>query len=168
MTATATTATLPAATFPEVAFEKHAMTALPPMRLFNVFGGSVLLLAAVGLWAMPGALWDSGLMLFKLMITIALMASGFALMAPVRRRMPEVQLDPRAKRLEVVMRNEFGRIVRSTSYDYDDLSEIDVRDGVFVARDHQGRSVVELPLGQKVEEMDALRAALGPSFARTA
>ena len=163
MTAAVTTAPLP-----EDALRKHSIAALPPMRLFNVFAGAVLLLAAVGLWAMPGAIWDSGLMLFKLMITIALMASGFALMAPVRRRSPEVQLDPRAERLEVVMRNEFGRVVRSTSYAYDELSEIDVRDGVFIARDHQGRSVVELPLGQQVEKMDKLRAALGPSFARTA
>ena len=163
MTALATTATIS-----EAEKQKHSLTALPPMRLFNVFAGSVLLLAAFGLWAMPGAIWDSSLMLFKLMITIALMASGFALMAPVRRRTPEVQLDPRSERLEVVMRNEFGRVVRSTSYDYKELSEIDVRGGVFIARDHQGRTVVELPLGEQVEQMDTLRKALGPSFARTA
>ncbi|MBU2982562.1 hypothetical protein KO498_12150 [Lentibacter algarum] len=152
---------------PENAVEKYSVEALPPTRLFNVFAGAVLLLAALGLWAMPGAVWDNGLMLFKLMITIALMASGFAMIAPVRRRIPEVNLDPRSERLEVVVRNEFGRVVRSQVYEYKDLSEIDVRGGVFIARDHQGRSVVELPLGKRAREMDSLRSALGPSFART-
>lgn len=166
MTAAATSEM--SAELPEAAVEKHALSALPPMRLFNVFAGATLLLAAVGMWAMPGSSWDSALMLFKLMITIALMAAGFALIAPVRKRIPEVQLDPRSERLEVIMRNEFGHAVRSVSYAYDELSEIDVRGGMFIARDHQGRSVVELPLGPQSQDVDSLRAALGPSFARTA
>ena len=82
---------------------------------------------------MPGATWDTGLMLFKLMVTIALMVAGFALVAPARRPTPAVLLDPRAERLEVVMRNEFGRVVSSKSYSYTELSEIDARNGVFIA-----------------------------------
>ena len=68
----------------------------------------------------------------------------------------------------MIERNDFGRISKKETCAYNDLSEVDVRDGIFVARDHQGRAVVEIPLGAQVEALDALRAALGPSFARTA
>ncbi|MCV2891912.1 hypothetical protein [Lentibacter sp. XHP0401] len=148
--------------------DQHALQALPPLRLFHVFAGCVLFLAALGLWAVPGSSWDQTAQLIKLFMTAVAIVSGLALMAPIRRCYPEVTLDPRSERLQVIERNDFGRISKKTTYAYDDLSEVDVRDGVFIARDHHGRAVVELPLGTQVEELDALRAALGPSFARTA
>ncbi len=146
----------------------HAVQSLPPLRLFNGFAGAVLLLFALGLWAVPGSSWDQGAQLVKLFMTATSIVAGLALLAPMRRSYPEVTLDPRAERLELIERNDFGRITRKESFSYDSLSEVDVREGVFIARDHQGRVVVELPLGAEVEELDALRAALGPSFARTA
>ena len=148
--------------------ERHALQALPPLRLFHVFSGSVLLIAALGLWAVPGSSWDQTAQLIKLFMTATAIVAGLALMAPMRRRYPEVTLDPRSERLEVIERNDFGRISKKQVFTYADLSEVDVRDGVFIARDHQGRTVVELPLGAQVGELDALRAALGPSFARMA
>ena len=104
----------------------------------------------------------------KLFMTATAILAGLALIAPLRRSYPEVTLDPRSECLEVIERNDFGHISKKETYAYDDLSEVDVRDGIFVARDHQGRAVVEIPLGAQVEALDALRAALGPSFARTA
>ncbi|WP_438990128.1 hypothetical protein [Lentibacter sp.] len=159
------------ATLPQggmVSGEAHALQALPPLRLFHVFAGAVLLVAAVGLWAVPGSTWNQSAQLMKLFLTISAALTGLALIAPMRRSYPEVTLDPRAERLDVIERNDFGRISKKTTYSYDQLSEVDVRDGVFIARDHHGRRVVELPLGAEVEALDALRAALGPSFARTA
>lgn len=146
----------------------HALQALPPLRLFHVFAGSVLLITALGLWAVPGSDWNKVAQLAKLFMTATAVIAGVALILPSRRRFPEVQLDPRAERLEVVERSDLGRIMRRETYTYDELSEVDVRDGVFIARDHQGRSVVELPLDLRGDEIDTLRAALGPSFARTA
>jgi len=156
----------------EVSSEPHALQALPPLRLFHVFAGSVLLIAALGLWAVPGSTWKKAQLmtaqLMKLFMTATAILAGLALIAPLRRSYPEVTLDPRSECLEVIERNDFGRISKKETYAYDDLSEVDVRDGIFVARDHQGRAVVEIPLGAQVEALDALRAALGPSFARTA
>lgn len=152
----------------EVSAGRQALQARPPLRLFHVFAGSVLLIAAVGLWAVPGSSWDQAAQLIKLFMTATAIVAGLALIAPMRRSFPEVTLDPRTERLEVVVRNDFGRISQKQVFSYDDLSEVDVRDGVFIARDHQGRVVVELPLGAQVAELDLLRAALGPSFARSA
>ena len=152
----------------EVSSEPHALQALPPLRLFHVFAGSVLLIAALGLWAVPGSTWNQTAQLMKLLMTATAILAGLALIAPLRRSYPEVTLDPRSECLEVIERNDFGRISKKETYAYDDLSEVDVRDGIFVARDHQGRAVVEIPLGAQVEALDALRAALGPSFALTA
>lgn len=146
----------------------HSLEVLPPLRLFHVFAGMVLVLAAIGLWAVPANSWDQGAQLLKLFMTALCLLGGISLLIPLHRRYPEVQLDPRAGRLEVVDRSDFGRVSRRDVYNYDDLSEIDVRDGIFIARDHQGRTVVELPLSHRIDEVDALRAALGPSFARTA
>jgi len=148
--------------------EAHALKALPPLRLFHVFAGSVLLMAALGLWAVPGSTWNQSAQLMKLFLTVSASLAGLALIAPMRRSYPEVTLDPRSERLHVIERNDFGRVSKTVTYRYDELSEVDVRDGVFIARDHHGRAVVELPLGVEVEALDALRAALGPSFARTA
>ena len=146
----------------------HSLEALPPLRLFHFFAGLVLILAAVGLWVFPVNGWDQGAQLLKLFLATVSLLGGISLLIPLHRRYPEVQLDPRAERLEVVERSDFGRIARREVFNYSDLSEVDVRDGVFIARDHQGRTVVELPLSYRVDEVDKLRAALGPSFARTA
>lgn len=146
----------------------HSLEALPPLRLFHFFAGLVLILAAVGLWVLPVNGWDQGAQILKLFLATVSLLGGISLLIPLHRRYPEVQLDPRAERLEVVERSDFGRVSRREVFNYSDLSEVDVRDGVFIARDHQGRTVVELPLSYRVDEVDKLRAALGPSFARTA
>lgn len=146
----------------------HSLEALPPLRLFHVFAGAVLVIAAFGIWLVPGQSWNEGAKLVKVFMSAASLIVGFSFLIPMHRRYPEVQLDPRAERLDVIERNDFGRISSSKSYDYADLSEVDVRDGIFIAKDHQGRTVVELPLTRRVDEIEALRAALGPSFSRTA
>lgn len=148
---------------PELSIEGHATSAA-----ISTFFGVVLCVAALGLWLVPGASFDPSLMLVKLGLSIFLMIGGSMFLAASRRDThPEVHLDSRRGLLRVVERNQRGRVEDSFEIAYDDLSEIDFREGMLIARDHHGRSVVEVPV-EDAGDLDEIRAALGPAFSRAA
>ena len=147
----------------ELSIEGHARSGALSWLL-----GATLCLAAAGLWLVPGASFDPVLVLMKLGITVFFVLGGITFLLAARRAQhPEVVLDGRRGVLHLVERDERGHLVRDVAVDYDDLSEIDFRDGMLIARDHHGRTVVEMPVEQS-GDMNDIRAALGPAFARTA
>jgi hypothetical protein len=140
----------------------------PASRVLNGFIGAVLLFAAVGLWLVPGSNWDAGLMLVKLGLSGFFVGGGLMFLLSTRRSIhPEVFLDGKRGRMRMLERDTHGRIASEVEVDYDDLSEIDFRDGMLIARDHHGQPVLEMPVEQ-VGNLDDVRAALGPAFSRAA
>ncbi|KPP84570.1 MAG: hypothetical protein HLUCCO07_05580 [Rhodobacteraceae bacterium HLUCCO07] len=130
-------------------------------------GGGALLIAAVGLWFWPGAIWDPLLMLVKLGLSLFLACGGLMfVMAACRPVNPEVWLDGRRRCLRLI-RREAGVVVREVEISYDNLSDVDFRDGMLIARDHHGRTLVEMPV-ERAANTDAIRAELGAAFARPA
>jgi len=132
------------------------------------FLGVVLCVAALGLWLVPGASFDPTLMLIKLGLSIFFLIGGSMFLVASRSdNHPEVELDARRGILRIIERNAQGRIENSEEVSYDDLSEVDFRDGMLIARDHHGRSVVEMPV-ENAGDLEEIRAALGPAFSRAA
>ena len=145
-----------------------AISGHPLSRILFGFAGVVLMAAAAGLWIVPGSSFDPSLALIKLGLSLFLALGGAALLQSARRTIhPEVLLDPSQGQMRVVERDESGQIHRDTTTSYEDLSEVDFRDGMLIARDHHGQAVVEIPL-DRTGDFDEIRAALGPTFARAA
>lgn len=146
-----------------LAIEGHA-----PSGVVSGFLGVTLLVAAGGLWLVPGASFDPALMLIKIGLSVFFGLGGTMFLLAARRAPhPEVELDARRGRMRVIERNERGRVTSSLTVSYDDLSEVDFRDGMLIARDHHGQPVVEMPV-EHAGDMDDIRAALGPAFSRNA
>lgn len=147
---------------PAIAIPGHATSGI-----MGAVGGAALLIAAIGLWLWPGASWDPLLMLVKLGLSLFLLCGGMMfLMAARRPSHPEVRLDARRGCLRLIERDA-GAVIREIEISYDDLSEVDLRDGMLIARDHHGQAVVAMPV-EHSGDIDAIRAALGPGFARAA
>jgi len=72
-------------------------------------GGAALVLAAIGLWVMPGASWDADLALFKLGLSVILGFAGLAILQAGRAQ-PLVQVEVDTVRREV-------RLVRGAGQD---------------------------------------------------
>lgn len=148
--------------------ENHAIEGHATSGALAGFAGVVLCVAALGLWLVPGASFDPALMLIKLGLSIFFMIGGSICLSASRRDThPEVELNPRRGILRIIERNARGRIESSVDVSYDDLSEVDFRDGMLIARDHHGQLVVEMPV-ENVGDLDEIRAALGPAFSRAA
>ena len=146
----------------------HAIEGHATSGALASFLGVVLCVAALGLWLVPGASFDPSLMLMKLGLSIFFMIGGAMCLAAARRDShPEVELDARRGVLRVLERNARGRVESAVEFSYDDLSEVDFRDGMLIARDHHGRTIVEMPV-ENAGDMDEIRAALGPAFSRAA
>lgn len=136
-------------------------------RVLSHFMGLVMCVSAFGLWIVPGSSYEPTTMLLKMGLTVFLLAGGSMFLVSARRAVhPEVHLDGRRGILRLRQRDERGTVIEETELSYDDLSEIDFRDGMLIARDHQGQSVVEMPV-ENVGDMEEIRAALGPAFSRS-
>ncbi|WP_137701945.1 hypothetical protein [Marimonas lutisalis] len=129
--------------------------------------GTALCAAALGLWFVPGANWDPALMLVKLGMSGFFLGGGAMFILAARRKSPpEVILDGRRGRLTLIQHDIDGAPC-ATEVNYDDLSEVDFREGMLIARNHHGQPVVEMPV-EHAGDLDEIRAALGPAFARSA
>lgn len=146
-----------------LSIEGHA-----PSGVLSGFLGVVLLAAALGLWLVPGASHDQVLVLIKMGLSVFLGLGGAMFLLAARRvQHPEVHLDGRRGLLRLLERDDSGQVCSQVEVDYDDLSELDLRDGMLIARDHHGRVVVEMPV-ENAGDLDEIRAELGPAFCRTA
>ncbi|MDQ2089052.1 hypothetical protein [Marimonas arenosa] len=146
-----------------LSIEGHA-----PSGALSGFLGVTLLVAAAGLWLMPGLNYDPALVLIKLGLSVFFVMGGIMFILAARRAPhPEVYLDGRRGILRLLERDIEGRVCQQIEMSYDDLSEMDFRDGMLIARDHHGRAVIEMPV-EHAGDLDEIRAALGPAFSRTA
>ncbi|MDU8929138.1 hypothetical protein RXV86_17225 [Alisedimentitalea sp. MJ-SS2] len=138
-----------------------------PSGVLSGILGAALCFAAFGLWLVPGASFDPALLLIKLGLSVFFGLGGAMFLLAARRvHHPEVYLDGRKGILRLLTRDDRGHVESEVEVSYDELSEVDFRDGMLIARDHHGRSVVEMPV-ENVGDLDEIRAELGPAFSRT-
>lgn len=84
------------------------------VRATQAFIGAVLMLAAVGLWAMPGADWSGDLLLIKLVLSLMMVLGGIAMLhTPKASTSPEVEIDTIRREVRVIRRNSGGDHVLS-------------------------------------------------------
>lgn len=77
------------------------------VRGTQAFIGAVLLLAAVGLWAMPGSDWSGDLLLIKLVLSLMMVLGGIAMLhTPSTSTAPEVEIDTIRREVRVVRRGK--------------------------------------------------------------
>ena len=90
------------------------------------FSGAVLVLAALGLWVIPGASWSADLALVKLTFSLALGFSGLALwqMGASSERV-EIELDTETYEARVII-NVMGRAIRVLNCRFNDLQRAEI------------------------------------------
>lgn len=134
-------------------------------RVGRIFFGSVLVISALGLWAVPVVEGDTGMRLIKLLISIVLAGVGvmFFLSIDSAEDLPEIQVDTNKRELRIITRNggEDGQV--EAVHSFDELSEVTIRDRLLTARGENGQLVASVPLRDK-----AMEAALREALQRTA
>lgn len=91
------------------------------------FIGTVLILAAVGLWAMPGSDWSGDLLLIKLVLSLTIALGGIALLhTPNTQSAAEVEIDTVRREVRVVRRNAMGATILS-SHKIADLERAEIQ-----------------------------------------
>lgn len=73
--------------------------------------GAALLIVALALWVMPGAILAPDMILMKLALTASLLAAGFALVYHARHEWrPELQVDAAHREIRLALRSMFGEV----------------------------------------------------------
>lgn len=127
----------------------------------RVLVGTALVAASLGLWIMPSGLGDPGMMLMKLLISLAFFWTGVLCFVPrpVRDDRPRIELDARARTLRVIYSDRAGGKGRVIEHDIDAMAELSLRDGLLTARDGDGRQIVALKV-QNARTERMLQSAL--------
>lgn len=128
------------------------------LRLAQRFAGAVLVLAALGLWIVPGASWASELALVKLAVSLAMGFSGLALWQmgqPVRS--VEIELDTENLEARVIM-NVMGRTTTVLNCRFNDLQRVDVDGDSLRLWDKNGRFLAEVDMCRPEVRSRLLRA----------
>jgi len=112
----------------------------------RVLVGTALVTAAFGLWVAPAGVGDSGMMLMKLLVSLAFFWAGVVCLLPRADRddRPRIELDPNARRLRVIYPEHAGGAARLVAHDIDSMAELSLRDRLLTARDRDGRQLVAI------------------------
>lgn len=131
----------------------------------RIFFGSVLVISALGLWAVPVVEGDAAMRLIKILVSVVLAGVGvmFFLSIDKGEDLPEIQLDTAKRELRILSHDGAGEPRVEAVHSFDALSEVVIQDRLLTARDAQGRLVATVPLRDKATE-----ATLREIFQRTA
>jgi hypothetical protein len=132
-------------------------------RLLSRVLGTGFLIAAVGLWLVPGSNFAADLMLFKLCLSVCALGAGAGfIQLGARPAAPEVQIDMAQRRIRVLRPSVTGSMKVLQQCCFDELSHVERggphlrlwdRDGAFLAE-------VTLTRPEEMERvLDHLRAA---------
>lgn len=127
----------------------------------RIFFGSVLVISALGLWAVPVADGDAAMRLIKLLVSMVLAGVGvmFFLSLDRGRDLPEIQLDTAKRELRIIKHDSTGTAYVDAVHSFDALSEVSIQDRLLTARDDRGNLVASVPLRDTSTEA-ALKEAL--------
>ena len=131
------------------------------LRLGLRLTGAGLLIAALGLWAVPSHDADPAMMLIKLLFAVGLFWAGTLALHAARRpdTRPEVIIDRAAREMRVFTPS-VDAVPQVAVHRLDDLRELSLRDGLLSARDSSGRLVVSFAVTGGKRNERALRKAL--------
>lgn len=114
------------------------------VRMMRQIGGAGLILAAVGLWIMPGSNWAAEILLFKLVLSLVLALVGFALSQDgAARDTPEVEIDVVRRRVQLVNRAR-GRDVILHACSFAELGRAEKHMNSVTLRDARGNILAEV------------------------
>ena len=119
----------------------------------RVFVGSVLIISAVGLWLVPVDQGDAAMRLIKLLFSVVMLLLGAMMLCSLNERenQPEIQLDTKNRVLHVLRHcDNTNRTVRS-SYGFDELAELSLKDRHLTARSAGGELIASIPLPNRRE-----------------
>lgn len=130
-------------------------------RSGRVFLGSALIMSAIGLWLVPVTEGDAAMKLIKLLLSTVLLLLGAMFIFSISRSkdLPEIQIDTVVRELRIVKRDEAGTQYIHARHPLESLSEVNLINQMFIARDADGRLVASVPLSNRKAEA-ALRSAL--------
>lgn len=131
-------------------------------KLLQRLLGAALVLAALGLWIIPGASWAADLALVKLSFSLAMGFSGLALwqLGTVVNRI-EIELDTKTYEARVVV-NAMGRTVTMMQCRFNELQRVDLDKDTLRLWDKNGHFLAEIDLCQPIVKerlLSALRDA---------
>ena len=102
-----------------------------PIRLRNAmswFMGTTLLIATLGLWVMPGAMFDGDMFVIKSGLTTIFMSFAcLCFWLTTRDSKPEFQFDLARREVRGVMRARGGSATLLESVSFDDVGSVDIR-----------------------------------------
>ncbi len=108
--------------------------------------GTALLMAAVGMWAVPAG--DAAMQMIKLFVSVLMLGLGLMLISALDQAedMPEVHLDTLNRQLRVVTTDACGNLRLREVYDLDALSDVSLEGHALTACDATGQQIVSIPL----------------------
>jgi len=123
--------------------------------------GSACLVAAVGVWGFQPGAGDAAMQLIKLLVSAVLLITGMIFVSGLRDRVgpPDLHVDPVNRQVRVVAFDGAGRARISATHDFDGLSQLDLKGGVLMAHDRDGKKLFDVPV-KDPDVIKALRAAL--------
>lgn len=138
------------------------------LRGISRFMGAVLVLSAVGIWLVPVVTGDPGLVMMKLLVSVCLACVGAVLVEAGRSgSSQEVHLDTDAGELRHMRRYCDGRAEVIMSYDFGELADIRMTEGLLTVIANDGAVVVQLPLSA-VGNLPQMRQMLDRALAKAA
>lgn len=116
------------------------------MRALKMSAGTALLLAALGMWAVPAG--DAAMQLIKLFVSLAMLGFGLVLMSALDTEddLPDVYVDPVNRQLRVVSKDDCGGLRLKGIYGLDSLSSVSLDGNALTAFDADGERVLSIPL----------------------
>jgi hypothetical protein len=122
------------------------------MRAIKMSAGTALLLAALGMWAVPAG--DAAMQLIKLFVSLAMLGFGLVLMSALDTEddLPEVHVDPVNRQLRVVSTDDCGVLRLKGVYGLDNLSKVSLDGNALTAFDAEGDQVLSIPLSDAETE----------------
>ena len=116
--------------------------------------GFSLIMAALGVWAVPVDAGDVEMQLIKLLFSVTMLAIGALFVKSLDRNscQPEIELDTQRRLLRVLSSDKEGRRQEQVCYDISEFSEITLRDRYLTARDAYGKEVISIPIRNTATE----------------
>jgi hypothetical protein len=126
------------------------------MRAIKMGAGTALLLAALGIWAVPAG--DAAMQLIKLFVSLVMLGLGLGMMSSLdtEETLSEVHVDPVNRQLRVISTDDCGGRRLKEVYGLDNLSNVSLEGDTLTAFDAAGEQVLSIPVSD-AETEQALR-----------
>jgi hypothetical protein len=131
------------------------------------FFGAVMILSSVGIWLVPVISGDGAMVLMKLLVSVFFACVGSVLIETGKNgATDEIHMCPETRMLRHVKRKCNGVAATRAQFDFDQISDIRLQDGMLKVLGDAGATLLSLPV-ERVENLGAIREMLGRNLAKT-